>query len=32
MLAMSTVGWIGIAGAVVVLALVIGVKIKQQYF
>jgi hypothetical protein len=32
MLLISTMGWIAIGVAVVILAVVIGVKIKQRYF
>ena len=32
MLLISTMGWIGIGVVVVILAVVIGVKIKQTYF
>ena len=32
MLLMSTMGWIVVGVAVVILAVVIGVKIKQRYF
>ena len=32
MLLMSTMGWIVVGVAVVILAVVIGVKIKQKYF
>ena len=32
MLLMSTMGWIVIGVAVVILAVVIGVKIKERYF
>jgi hypothetical protein len=32
MLLLSTMGWIVIGVAVVILAVVIGVKIKQRYF
>ena len=32
MLLISTLGWIIIGVAVVILAVVIGVKIKQRYF
>ncbi len=32
MLLMSTIGWIVVGVAVVILAVVIGVKIKQRYF
>jgi hypothetical protein len=32
MLLISTMGWIVIGVAVVILAVVIGVKIKQRYF
>jgi hypothetical protein len=32
MLAIGTLGWIGIGVAVVILGVVIGVKIKQQYY
>ena len=32
MLLMSTMGWIDTGVAVVILAVVIGVKIKQRYF
>jgi len=32
MLLMSTMGWIAVGGAVVVLAVFIGVKIKDKYF
>jgi hypothetical protein len=31
MLAMSTLGWVGIGAAVVVLVLFVGLKLKQQY-
>jgi hypothetical protein len=31
MLAMSTLGWVGIGAAVVVLVLFIAMKLKQQY-
>ena len=32
MLLMSTMGWIAIGGAVVILAVFIGTKIKDKYF
>jgi hypothetical protein len=32
MLLLSTIGWIAIGVAVVILAVVIGVKIKDKYF
>jgi hypothetical protein len=31
MLSMSTLGWIGIGAAAVVLVVYIGLKLKQQY-
>jgi hypothetical protein len=32
MLLIGTMGWIGIGVAVVILAVIIGVKIKQKYY